>query len=174
MIDLTKNYSKYESQLKSVRITDYISLGFLIVVCIIVIILLVWWYRSEKDEQESFKNSKENKDTIINKKQLIFCIVFLSFAAIGFAHSTIKSIINITYDINNSAYVIVTEEFTVTETDWYGRWNSTTYTIEYERDGEKIEINPNLKYWDLSSGKYTNTVLVYSLKSEIVLDVLRD
>lgn len=90
---------------------------------------------------------------------------------IGALYDTISSILQINKDLQNKTYVVVDTNFKVTELHWGGSLRGTTYTVSYEKDGTLVEINPNLKYWELTAGTHTDKVFVYALHSEIALDV---
>ena len=162
------NYEKYEEKLKESLTWDYLLLIFMIIVIIGLTVFVLWWNISEKKELGELQLDYNNNKI---KIPVIVSVTLLTLVIIGATYNFISSIIKKNYDINNKAYIVVSEDFIVTEENWLGRWNSKTYTIEFERDEQIMTIHPDLKYTDLSIGEHTDLIFVYSLKSEIVLDV---
>ena len=166
-MNVLQNYEKYEQKLRESLIWDYALLIFVTIIVIGLILFAIWWYIGEKnDTKKSQRNIKEKIPVIISAIMLFLIIV-------GTADTLISGITKKTYDINNKAYVVVAEDFIVRQEDWWGRWNNDTYTIEYKKNGELMTIHPDLKNIDLSEGEHSNLIFVYSLKSEIILDVFK-
>ncbi len=134
-------------------------------------IFVIWWRVSERKQREEFGDINVSEEAKVDKKVVFISAVLITGAVIGAMHSAITSILQVPHDLQNKSYIVVDTAFTVTQTDLGGRWRSPSYTVSYEKDGVNIEIYPSLKNWALPAGTHTDKVLVYALKSEIVLDV---
>ncbi len=171
MVNNGTQYEAYEKILRKALVTDYISLGFIALCVIGIIVFFLWLYRGDKKYAQEFPNFENSKESKRDKKVYIVSLIFLGLIFIGSTFATVNSIIRINHDITNQAYVLVDQTFTVVETEWWGRWNDTTYTIEYETNGVKVEIHPELQFWDLPAGEHENMAFVYAKESEIILDL---
>ena len=163
-----EKYLQYEKVLKGDLWWSYSLIAFVVIVMIGLVIFVIWWRVSERKQREEFNVSEEAK---VDKKVVFISAILITSVVIGALHSAITSILQVHHDLQNKSYIVVDTAFTVTQTDLGGRWRSTSYTVSYEKDGVNIEIYPNLKSWALPAGTYTDKVLVYALRSEIVVDV---
>lgn len=174
MTDYVMKYDQYESFLKKSLFTDYVLLFFALLAIIGMVVFALWWRHCEKKDALKQQNSNSSPESKIDKKIYVISAILILAVTIGAVSSVVDSIIKTSHDIKNQAYVFVDENFIVSETEWWGRWNDTTYTIEFEKNGVKTKIHPNLKFWDLPPGEYHDTIFVYSLESEIILEVNGD
>lgn len=128
-----------------------------------VAILLVYWRKKVVDD----KKEKINWYVAL----VVMCLVF-----VGATVSQAISVSDCLYDINHEAFVVHDSGFSVeTESQW--QWHGPTTTEYYVtfHDGEKdVEIRISegeAEAYGLPEGEYTDMILVYGERSELLVDV---
>ena len=82
-------------------------------------------------------------------------------------------IVNGIFDIQNASYVVYQGDITVT-TDYTLVWNGpnrTDYVISFHNGSEEVKLLSNDDIVELLPGDYPNSIVVYSYRSKILVDV---
>lgn len=170
-MNLGDKYAEYSEIVSKSLTWDWVLLGILIVLALGVIGFFIWWRMDiNQDTKYAFNEKLLAEAKTDNLKWYIFAGILSILLSLALT-STVKDIHEAKQDIKNEAYVIIDSPFTVSEQEWWGRWNRTTYSINFEKDGSPAEISPDLRDIDLPSGHHTDKVLVYAEKSEIIVDI---
>ncbi|MBQ8752248.1 MAG: hypothetical protein IJZ13_03995 [Clostridia bacterium] len=171
MYDIMSKYADYESIVKTTLLFHWIALFFFAALLVGTLAAVVWCHWEEIRAWMDPKATEKPKITRSTGVKWIVSVLLLGSVSIGGICGIAGAIADATHDLNNNDYVVISNGFTVIEEDWWGRWNSTTYVVRFTKDGKIEEISPDLKQAVLTPGEYTNTVLVYARRSEIVVDV---
>ena len=167
MCDVSNKYAVYGEILSGEIYKTIVFVGLILLVIAVAAIFLVRWRRSIWNDETGDEQSKSKREWWVS-------VIALAIISIGALLHFSVHLANIAYDLNHQAYVVLDDKFAITCMEWGGRTaDKDTYSIEFKQDGRSVEITPDWReyYYTLESGVYTDTVLVYSQKSEIVVDM---
>lgn len=166
MCDVSNKYAVYGEILSGEIYKTIVFVGLILLVIAVAAIFLARWRRSIWNDETGDEQSK-------SKREWWASVIALAIISIGALLHFSVHLANIAYDLNHQAYVVLDDKFTITRMGPIGKGSKATYSIEFKQDGRSVEITPDWReyYYTLESGVYTDTVLVYSQKSEIVVDM---
>ncbi|MBE6573440.1 MAG: hypothetical protein E7652_03500 [Ruminococcaceae bacterium] len=181
------DFDKYKHILTKELKESYIALTIFAVVCLVSIFLLVLWEISiikDKNNIDKMKDgnikSKKKKYSLLkeNKRDKILWITVTIFACVITTIATVNQIryINdLKYEIDNEVYEVIDSEFEIIREEGgsyrEGRF-SLIYKILTDNSNELILYPEHWSDDHILSGKYNNSVLVYSSRTKIVLDLI--
>lgn len=174
MYDIRAHYAEYDAILKSRLTGAWVFFAFgIFFVCVAVFTLWLWGSLIKEDAADA-DSPEKCKKVKIEKLQWAAFLLFSLWALTSMFVMTIHNIRTISYDRAHHAYAVIDDTFTVTCQQWFGRGQKDTYTLTFEKDGKTVEIHSEEPENALSVGTHTDTVVVYSLHSKIIVDTWQD
>lgn len=173
MFDISKEYATYADLLQDRVQTHVFFLICFLLFFIGLTVFLVWWVKSTKKEEELTDSPKERRHNKRENIEIGVISAFIFLFILGGSVQTVCELSDCLYDKNHNAYVVVDGDFTVEKEEYgFGRARDEVYTLIYQQDGEKVEVDLVTKYCDIAEGVYTDKILVFSSRSQVLLDVV--
>ena len=97
----------------------------------------------------------------------------MAIAILGATIVCVSEIAQCISDKNSHSYIIVQSDFSIEKKQYsYGLWvDDDMYSLKYNNNGKEYHTKINTTYCPLNPGNYSNTTLVISSKSKIVLEI---
>lgn len=177
MYQVTQDFDRYAEKLKDTLKASTIFHGILVIILVAMTIFIVLYQINEikgnhdhpkTKRKKTIMKSKRKKDIIIFIVSLIFCsvcIIGVVVLEVDFAIDCMRDIKNQDFVIHDSGFVL-SEEITPN-----GRLTSTT-EYKFGLCGKKLDLYSSDNY-GFDEGTYTDVILVYSVRSKVVLDMIK-
>ena len=172
------NVTYYKSVMEEMVHSNIITIAFLILFFVAALFLLRFLNKKASDSNKIAK-FKTQKKVLIHQKKLraerVRTVVMYSLISICFLIGISVGIKNITdclYDAQHNNYITYSGNIEVTTELGLG-WKShrTKYKIIFDHEDGKVSLNFDPDQYDLTKGTHHNITVVYSGRSQILLEI---